>query len=240
MMTPPCFPGHTYHFACIDSTQRFVLEHPQSALPVLCMADAQSAGVGQRGRVWQSPPGQFYMSFSRLLPGEAALHQGMAQMIALEIAQTLDPKAHTLRLKWPNDLWIDECKCGGILIDSCMENGQTRVIIGIGINLTRSDGHTPGQAFINEHLPAHTPYSLLNTLLPALWQALERWAGKPYLPVAHRFQDYDHFHGKTTALEGLDGTYTLHGIDQKGRLIAKGADGKVQFLTQTRILWPTS
>lgn len=239
-MTLQTFPGHVYHFRQLDSTQRFVREHPPSDLPVLCMADEQSAGVGQRGRVWQSPPGQFYMSFSWHLHGEPALHQGIAQMIALTLAQTLDPDAKTLRLKWPNDLFIADRKCGGILIESERRGEHTRLVIGIGINLTRSENHSPDQACLNEHFPARTPYSLLQSLLPALCTALQHWADKPYLPLDHRWHAYDRFYRQNASLENRSGSHTLHGIDQKGRLIAKDADGKLHFLTQTRILWPTS
>lgn len=229
------FSGHFYHFARLDSTQRYLLDHPPGSLPAVCVADTQSAGVGQRGRIWQSPPGQLYFSIAYPLPGEAALHQGMAQLLALAVAETLDPQAQTLRLKWPNDIFVHGQKCAGILVDSQPHGDDTRIIAGIGINLTRPENSPPEQGYLNEHLPARTPRTLLAELLPVLTGALARWAEKPYLPIAHRWNDYDRFYQKTTALEGLDGTYTLHGIDQKGRLIAKGADGKPQFLTQTRI-----
>lgn len=234
------YQGHLYHFAQLDSTQRYLLDHPQSALPVLCIADTQSAGVGQRGRPWQSPPGQLYMSLAVNLPGEAALHQGIAQMLALTIAETLDEKAQTLRLKWPNDIYANGRKCAGILVDSQPHGDSTRIIAGIGINLTRPPASPAEQGYLNEHFPARTPHTLLASLLPALLAGLERWADKPYLPIEHRWTDYDLCYQQRATLEGEDGHHTLYGIDQKGRLIAKSADGKLHFLTRTRIAWPTS
>lgn len=234
------FPGHCYHFASLDSTQRYLLDHAPCALPVLCTAAQQSAGVGQRGRHWQSPPGQLYFSLMWRLPGDAALHQGIAQMIALVLAETIDPTAKMLRLKWPNDLYLGGYKCGGILIDTLPDKENTFVIVGIGINLTRSAEHPADIACLNEHFADETPQSLLDRLLPELCRCLAAWAEKPYLPLTHRWNAYDLCQGQSVRLEAQDGTFTLHGIDQKGRLIAKDNSGKPHFLSNTRILWPIS
>ncbi|MDO5091777.1 MAG: biotin--[acetyl-CoA-carboxylase] ligase [Cardiobacteriaceae bacterium] len=225
------FPGHRYFFAHLDSTQRYLLEHPASLLPLLCVAREQSAGVGQRGRVWQSPPGHLYMSLAVNLPGSPALHQGLAQAIALCLAETLDPKAQRIRLKWPNDLFLDERKLGGILVDTLPRGENLCAVIGIGINLSPRDD-AAGYHSLDENACADT---LLDKILPVLMQHLETWQEKPYLPINHRWAEYDRFHGKTAILDGIATPQQLLGIDQKGRLIAKDTHGKLQFLTHTRI-----
>ena len=230
------FPGHCYHFASLDSTQRYLLQHPPGVLPILCTARTQSAGTGQRGRSWQSPPGQLYFSLRWNLPGDALLHQGLTQMIALSIAEVIDPEARHLQLKWPNDLFIAGNKCGGILIDTLPNGEHTSAIIGIGINLSRSSEHPAQSACLNDYFAPDTPSRLLARLLPALCAALERWAEKPYLPLAHRWEAYDAYFHATSALENHDGTYILRGIDQKGRLIAQDANAVLHFLTATRLL----
>lgn len=225
------FPGHCYFFARLDSTQRYLLDHPRTSLPLLCVAREQSAGVGQRGRVWQSPPGHLYMSFAVNLPGDAALHQGLAQAVALCLAETLDPEARHLRLKWPNDLFLAGRKLGGILVDTLPRGDDICAVIGIGINVEARDD-AAGIRDIDEETDAET---LLARILPALMQRLANWKEKPYLPVDHRWPDYDLYHGKRCILEGIEEPQRLRGIDQKGRLIAQDATGKLQFLTQTRI-----
>lgn len=225
------FPGHAYFFAELDSTQRYLLDHPRSALPLLCVAREQSAGVGQRGRVWQSPPGHLYMSLAVNLRGDAALHQGLAQAVALAIAETLDPQAAHIGLKWPNDLFLNGRKLGGILIDTLARGETLCAIIGIGINIDARDE----AAGYREISPQADAPALLDRILPALMQRLEQWADKPYLPVGHRWPEYDLFRDRTCALEGIAAPQRLRGIDQKGRLIAQDASGKLQFLTHTRI-----
>jgi BirA family biotin operon repressor/biotin-[acetyl-CoA-carboxylase] ligase len=70
---------------------------------------------------------------SNLLPG-LSLAAGLAVILAIE---DLVPECHDmLRLKWPNDVWIDRQKLAGILCESTSGNvsGKTRAVVGIGLN----------------------------------------------------------------------------------------------------------
>lgn len=90
----------------------------------------QTNGRGQRGKVWQSLKGNLYISGYtenvKLLPGQVAITVGVAIANMLE---SLNLKQE-ISLKWPNDLLINNKKCGGVLIEN--NNGYT---IGIGINI---------------------------------------------------------------------------------------------------------
>jgi BirA family biotin operon repressor/biotin-[acetyl-CoA-carboxylase] ligase len=115
--------------------------------PVARIAHHQTAGKGRAGRSWLAKPGDslsFSLAFPfkrspaelsglSLLVGLAVIH-GIAQASRLDEAAL---HAQGLRLKWPNDLLLNNTKVGGILI----EGGQTKIgdptwmVIGIGINL---------------------------------------------------------------------------------------------------------
>lgn len=99
----------------------------------------QTSGRGQHGRIWYSPPGVFTASFvldnlnPNLLPG-LSLAVGLAVIYAIE---DLVPECRDmLRLKWPNDVWIDRHKLAGILCEATSSNvsGKTRAVVGIGLN----------------------------------------------------------------------------------------------------------
>ena len=99
----------------------------------------QTNGRGQHGRIWHAPTGVLTVSFvldnlnSNLLPG-LSLAAGLAVIFTIE---DLTPNCRDmLRLKWPNDVWIDRQKLAGILCEATSGNvsGKTRAVVGIGLN----------------------------------------------------------------------------------------------------------
>lgn len=222
---------HFYHFASLDSTQRYLLAHEMLEAAIFCRAEQQSAGVGQRGAQWQSPRGGLYFSLAYPLKGAPQIHLGLAQACALVVAQTLDPQAQKIRLKWPNDLYIDERKLGGILIDMLPQAENSVAIIGIGINLY---GTQTDIAYYQEHFPQQDSVSIYPQLQSALLTRLAQWSEKPYLPVEHRWNDYDRFYRQSLSLETHTQSVQNLGIDQKGRLVVATEQG-IEFLHHTRI-----
>jgi len=97
----------------------------------LVIAKAQTKGKGRHGRRWISPLNQgFYVSFyiHRPLDEKHALLLGV-----LTAKKTLNQYDLNPSLKLPNDLYLDNKKVGGILIERNVETAKT--IIGIGINI---------------------------------------------------------------------------------------------------------
>jgi BirA family biotin operon repressor/biotin-[acetyl-CoA-carboxylase] ligase len=106
----------------------------RGAVRALSISNQQTAGRGQSNRVWQSPKGNLYLSLLTDLPkpldGRLALEVGLA-LVNMPILQNLD-----LSVKWPNDLYANGAKWGGILIEPIhSHNMEHGAIIGVGINL---------------------------------------------------------------------------------------------------------
>lgn len=101
------------------------------------VADAQSAGRGRMGRVWQSPAGAgLYCSVVLDVPARAVplvtLTAGVAAADGIRESTGL-----TVQLKWPNDLWADGRKLGGILAEVAQTGtAGSRIVVGVGINVT--------------------------------------------------------------------------------------------------------
>ena len=104
------------------------------------LADRQTAGRGSRGREWDSPAGNLYLSVL-LRPKEHVSRVGQWSLLAgLALAEAIAPHvpdASALTLKWPNDLLLEGRKLAGILLDTLA--GQTGavawLVIGMGANL---------------------------------------------------------------------------------------------------------
>lgn len=122
----------------IDSTQSRARERVQSGLrgAAAVIADAQSSGRGQRGRSWQSPAGAaIYMTLVWPSARKVAGLAGLSLVVGLALRATLAQWGLDARLKWPNDVWIDQRKLAGILIEVVADRHHCNALIGIGLNL---------------------------------------------------------------------------------------------------------
>jgi BirA family transcriptional regulator, biotin operon repressor / biotin---[acetyl-CoA-carboxylase] ligase len=127
-----------YYFDILDSTQNFAIELASKKIEsgTLVISEKQTHGRGRLDRKWVSPSGgiwlslilhpEFEISVSTLFPLIASL----ALAIAIEKILKIKPK-----LKWPNDVTVDNKKIAGILIDASVESGKIDyLVLGIGIN----------------------------------------------------------------------------------------------------------
>jgi len=140
----------------VDSTNNYLklLVSKSEPLPegTVIMADNQFAGRGQQHNLWQSEPGK-NLTFSLylkpvFLPIQQQFLLNMAISVALNnaLAQFIGEE---VKIKWPNDIYYQELKLGGILIEN-MLSGQTYKsgIIGIGLNVNQLEfsGDLKGRA----------------------------------------------------------------------------------------------
>ena len=97
------------------------------------VADCQTAGRGRGGRIFASPEGGLYVSL--ILDARARdLPARTVALVALAAAEAIEELVERpVAIKWPNDLWIDRRKVGGILLE--MTRPQEPVVAGLGINL---------------------------------------------------------------------------------------------------------
>ena len=97
-----------------------------ASLPVgsVVVADNQTAGRGRQGRSWEAPPGSGLFATFVLPPGPLVVFAA-----GVAAAESCGPE---VRLKWPNDLMLDDRKLGGVLA----EIRGKKALVGIGINLT--------------------------------------------------------------------------------------------------------
>ena len=114
----------------------------KEALPTysVIVADFQTAGRGQLDNVWESEKGK-NLTFSLVLYPEAlpAKQQFViSQIAALSVKETLDAYTEGISIKWPNDVyWQDKKICGMLIENDLSGHDLFRSIIGIGINLNQ-------------------------------------------------------------------------------------------------------
>ncbi|WP_129141373.1 biotin--[acetyl-CoA-carboxylase] ligase [Modicisalibacter coralii] len=109
----------------------------------VCLAEAQSAGRGRRGRGWESPWGRnLLMSIGWRFEGGAAVLEGLSLAVGVVLARILERHGAEIALKWPNDVLMRvgegmaPGKLAGILLElSGDAEGPCEVVIGIGLNV---------------------------------------------------------------------------------------------------------
>jgi BirA family biotin operon repressor/biotin-[acetyl-CoA-carboxylase] ligase len=102
---------------------------------VVIVADSQSAGRGRFSRTWNSSPGDDLLVSIGLRP-TADVAAKLAMIAAVATADTvMKSTSQTAAIKWPNDVRIAGKKISGILVESQVQGGKFRAVVGIGVNL---------------------------------------------------------------------------------------------------------
>ena len=136
-------------FDSIDSTNRWLCEQraPLPEMIDVAIADFQTAGRGRRGRHWQIPPGHgLCLSVGMSIRQPPSRIAAFTLAIGLAVSRALEGLGVSgVRLKWPNDLVLDDGKLGGILCEMVSATERVcHVVAGIGINVRLPPGFSPG------------------------------------------------------------------------------------------------
>lgn len=131
---------HVHVYGAVTSTNGVAVELAGEGEPAgtIVVAREQSEGKGRSGRSWASPAGTgVYLSMifrPRSLPSPV-----LVQLLAgLGVVRALDRAFGELApaLKWPNDVILEDRKCGGVLAEGAWDDGGVRhLVVGVGINV---------------------------------------------------------------------------------------------------------
>src|SRR3954466_2410195 len=125
------------HFRVTDSpnTRARELAEAGAAGGTVVTAREQTAGRGRVGRVWTAPEGKalLYSAILRPLDQRHLLLPLSVPLAVCAATKTLRPGIEC-QVKWPNDIWLEERKLSGILIEARPQDGWA--VIGIGLNLS--------------------------------------------------------------------------------------------------------
>lgn len=221
-----------------DSTNTQLLQAPAGHDPQVLLAEQQTAGRGRRGREWRSPFGaNLYLSlawsFAAWPPQLAALSLVAGVSCARALRRIgIDGVA----LKWPNDLWINYAKLGGILIEQRGEvGGACRVVVGVGINVAMSERQAGviDQAWttVEEVLgvaAAPPRAALAAAVIDALLDGLQQFTVDGFGAFADEWSALDLTRDREVVVRGL--AADVHGV-------ARGVDasGALQIETSTGV-----
>lgn len=227
--------GEALVFDEIDSTNEYLLRHcNELRCGTVCLAESQTAGRGRRGRQWYSPLGQnlyFSMLWKYPLPQNEAF-SSLSLVVALVIAETFtELGVPDIQIKWPNDIYYQGKKAGGILIESKIDRSGMVIVIGVGLNLAMNtiDPNIVNQPYSDLAQYHFNRNRLAATLAQRLQQMLNDFPTRPLADYLERWKKFDCFYQKPVKL--ITSTTEIHGIsqgiNQNGELLLE-KDGAIQ------------
>ncbi len=243
--------GRSCHaFDVLDSTNTALYARGRQGESegTIVVADEQTAGRGQAGKVWVSPPRcNLYVSVllrPAIAPAQAPL---TSLLTAVALVDTLRQQGAVCGIKWPNDVLIRQRKVAGILTE--METHQEAVqfvVVGIGVNVNMT------QAQLEDRLGpiAQTATSLRvvlgreisrEELLAALMESLEacynRFMTHGETLLQGAWEARSLMRGRRIRAQTLGASWegTAEGIDQTGRLLLRRDDSTLVALTSAEV-----
>ncbi|MCC7459728.1 MAG: biotin--[acetyl-CoA-carboxylase] ligase [Proteobacteria bacterium] len=170
--------GHTFHhLPTTDSTQTYLknlMQANEAPIGTLVLTDHQPAGKGTQGRTWFSLPKPQLMFSLLIQPNLPIKNFPVINVLSgILMAKSLEEFEVNAQVKWPNDIFIQGKKAGGILSELIDE----KIVLGIGINTDGQEEDFPKELrSIATTVSLHGKvdrFDLLNSFLIRLEAALQ-------------------------------------------------------------------
>lgn len=196
----------------------------------LVIADRQTAGRGRSGARWTSPAAHGLWLTLLERPADTSGLEVLALRVGMQSARALDRfAAEPIRLKWPNDLYVDGRKLAGILIEARWREGRLEwVAVGTGVNvLVPAD--VPMAAGLDS---GTTRIEVLTDIVPALRAAAAATGNLSQAEIIEwNARDMARGHQCVEPARGV-----VEGISSSGELLVALADSVARFRSGSLVL----
>jgi BirA family transcriptional regulator, biotin operon repressor / biotin---[acetyl-CoA-carboxylase] ligase len=200
----------------------------------------QSAGHGRRGNPWVSTVGGS-LTFSilwRFSHGTGGL-AGLSLAVAVGAARALERLGlRGVAVKWPNDLFCEGQKLGGMLIETTGDSaGPSAAIVGVGINMrldtsARERIGRPVTDIASHSAVMPTRTAVLVGLLASIAQTLEQFSREGFAPFRQFWLERHAWQGRKVVLSDADRRVAegeVVGVAEDGALVLASARGIERF-----------
>ena len=234
-------------FKSIDSTNKYAREkaEQQAASGNVVLAEQQSAGRGRRDKTWVSPfAANIYLSIVWDFEQGAQALEGLSLAVGVAVKRALDSSGvNGVQLKWPNDIYVDGKKLGGILLEMIGDPaGQCSVIVGVGLNVAmpQERGAAIDQAWTDirsqlqhaqeEGSTTVSRNALASALISEILVVLSDFQARGFSSYREEWQQADAFFGMQAAIstpkESIPGV--VRGVDENGALRLELESGEIK------------
>jgi BirA family biotin operon repressor/biotin-[acetyl-CoA-carboxylase] ligase len=192
------------------------------------IADAQKAGRGRDGRVWESSVGGLYLSAVLRPPLPLLDVPPMTLAIGIGVCDAARTAGAAAVLKWPNDVLVGGRKLSGVLVEAQSQGGKLdAVIVGIGVNLTNE---VPAHAISLAEASGHSVDrgAFVTTLLSGVERWVDRYSASGLEAIIPAWQDRLAVGLSARAtIDGAPLVGAVAGLDLDGALLLRDDHGKL-------------
>lgn len=244
------------YFDTLPSTNRYckLLSQNETEEFDVIVAREQTNGIGQRGNHWESDGG-CNLTFSIILkPVFLAMSDQymMTKAVALGVhdwvSSILHDEARSVKIKWPNDIYVGDKKICGILIENDIQNQHLmRSIVGIGININQTQFSTAAGRATSLKLESGHDVDLESALTTVVTTIEGRYrqlasGATDKIDSDYLLHLYQRGESASYCYQGAVLTAVIEGVNRYGHLILHSANGRkitcqlkeIQFLSEPR------
>lgn len=229
------------HLASVDSTNNYARQLLSDGKPVegtLISAENQLNGRGQAGNTWTAEAGKnltlSVILYPNFLEADKQFFLNMAICLAVkdfceEVLQ------EDIKIKWPNDIYFEDEKLGGILIENTVSGSKLSTsVVGIGLNVmqTKFPESVPNACSFVKIKPEQ--YSI-DSLQESLCSYLEKYylqlrqlhfnfLDKAYMVSLYRYQQTQEFRRGKQTFKG-----EIVGVAKDGKLLIQSGEKEMRF-----------
>ena len=226
----------------VDSTNTWLTERAHSLpSPYACLSEHQRAGRGRRGRTWLDGTGRdLCLSVFRRFDTAEPRAQGLSLAIGVAVVRALEAAgAHGLGLKWPNDVVWRDRKLGGILIEGSVSGRVWAAVVGIGVNVHRTEMPQGGPVRVHlESIPGAraSRNRLAARLIAEVCAECERFEACGGGPAIAEWRALDAMRGRAVDVVSARGEVggIARGVDEAGELLVE-VDGRVERFVSAEV-----
>lgn len=227
----------------VDSTNTRLIGRaaPPWALADAALAELQRAGRGRHGRHWVTPLGaSLALSVGRTFRRPEQADSTLSLCVGVAVARALRRGgARDILLKWPNDIWFNDGKVGGVLIEAKSEGAATHVVVGVGLNLRLSQqsrreiGNTRAAALAEACAAPLSRNTLAAALLEELLSMLRDFERSGFAAFREEWRSLDALKDRPVrVLLGNDVREGIaRGVDEEGALLLETSGRLERFVS---------
>lgn len=226
-----------HHFESIKSTQDQAKEN-LSSLDLekfhVFSAQEQTKGRGRFNRHWHSPKGlNAYITYAFAAKTDQKNLSSISLLTGITLAEVLQKLGLKAKLKWPNDVFINGKKIGGILVESTTHNNESIFFVGFGLNVNMdrnqlSNIDCPATSLYAETNKTWNLNSITEPIEALFKRNLEIFFEKGFEAFKDDFEEVSFLAGKTISLDLGKETVSGHycHVNPDGALVLKLENGE--------------
>ena len=235
------------HLDSIDSTNNYAMQlidanKAQHGLTIV--AQSQTGGKGQRGKTWIDAPGQSLLMSIITTPQRAIREQFVFNAsVAVAIVKVLQYLNNywDIRIKWPNDIIINDKKAGGILIENVLRGSNWAYsVIGLGLNVKQEHFSTDLPHATSLKIASGSDFEIAK-LCSEIRDGILSEIAIPH-PAEITMNLYNGYLYKKNAKQGFSNNTgqweaTILNVHTDGSIEVQLEDGNIAFYHHGQVLW---